>query len=170
MPPFPRGSAVRPKSRFRRYSARRIGIDELSYRKHHEYLTVVVDHRRGRVIWARPGRSAATLKEFFDELGPERRARLERVSIDMSGAYKKAVREAAPQATIAICEGAVLGGGFGVACVADVAFAHVDAGFGLPETGLGIVPAQIAPFVVQRIGLSQARRAGGKVPRRRRGR
>jgi isohexenylglutaconyl-CoA hydratase len=66
----------------------------------------------------------------------------------------------APQATIAICEGAVLGGGFGLACVADVAFAHVEATFGLPETGLGIVPAQIAPFVVQRIGLSQARRLG----------
>lgn len=75
------------------------------------------------------------------------------------GAFLRKVNEA-PQATIAICEGAVLGGGFGVACVADVAFAHVDASFGLPETGLGIVPAQIAPFVVQRIGLSQARRLG----------
>ena len=75
------------------------------------------------------------------------------------GTFLRKVNEA-PQATIAICEGAVLGGGFGVACVADVAFAHVDASFGLPETGLGIVPAQIAPFVVQRIGLSQARRLG----------
>jgi isohexenylglutaconyl-CoA hydratase len=75
------------------------------------------------------------------------------------GAFLRKVNEA-PQATIAICEGAVLGGGFGLACVADVAFAHVDASFGLPETGLGIVPAQIAPFVVQRIGLSQARRLG----------
>ena len=75
------------------------------------------------------------------------------------GAFLCKVNEA-PQATIAICEGAVLGGGFGLACVADVAFAHVNASFGLPETGLGIVPAQIAPFVVQRIGLSQARRLG----------
>jgi isohexenylglutaconyl-CoA hydratase len=66
----------------------------------------------------------------------------------------------APQATIAVCEGAVLGGGFGLACVSDVAFAHADASFGLPETGLGLPPAQIAPFVVQRIGLSQARRLG----------
>ena len=66
----------------------------------------------------------------------------------------------APQATLAICEGAVLGGGFGLACVVDVAFAHSEASFGLPETGLGIVPAQIAPFVVQRIGLSEARRLG----------
>jgi len=75
------------------------------------------------------------------------------------GAFLRKVNEA-PQATVAICEGAVLGGGFGLACVADVAFAHVEASFGLPETGLGIVPAQIAPFVVQRIGLSQARRLG----------
>lgn len=75
------------------------------------------------------------------------------------GAMLRKVNEA-PQATLAICEGAVLGGGFGLACVTDVAFAHVDASFGLPETGLGLVPAQIAPFVVQRIGLSQARRLG----------
>ncbi len=66
----------------------------------------------------------------------------------------------APQATVAILEGAVLGGGFGLACVADVAIAHRDASFGMPETGLGIPPAQIAPFVVERIGLSQARRLG----------
>ena len=65
---------------------------------------------------------------------------------------------AAPQATIAILEGAVLGGGFGLACVTDIAISHQDASFGMPETGLGIPPAQIAPFVVERIGLSQARR------------
>jgi isohexenylglutaconyl-CoA hydratase len=64
----------------------------------------------------------------------------------------------APQASIAVCEGAVLGGGFGLACVADISFAHVEANFGLPETGLGLPPAQIAPFVVERIGLAQARR------------
>lgn len=66
----------------------------------------------------------------------------------------------APQATIAVAEGAVLGGGFGLACVADVTIAHQDASFGMPETGLGILPAQIAPFVVERIGLSNARRLG----------
>ena len=65
-----------------------------------------------------------------------------------------------PQATIAIAEGAVLGGGFGLACVADVTIAHQDASFGMPETGLGILPAQIAPFVVERIGHSHARRLG----------
>jgi isohexenylglutaconyl-CoA hydratase len=64
----------------------------------------------------------------------------------------------APQVVIAVLEGAVLGGGFGLACVSDVAIADSSAQFGLPETGLGIPPAQIAPFVVSRIGLTQARR------------
>jgi isohexenylglutaconyl-CoA hydratase len=62
----------------------------------------------------------------------------------------------APQAVVAVLEGAVLGGGFGLACVADVAIATSDAEFGLPETGLGVPPAQIAPFLVRRIGVSQA--------------
>jgi len=66
--------------------------------------------------------------------------------------------ERAPAVVIAICEGAVLGGGLGLACVSDLALAHVDAKFGLPETTRGLPPAQIAPFVVERIGLTQARR------------
>lgn len=77
-----------------------IGVDELSYRRHHEYITVVVDHRRGHVVWARPGKNADTLKAFFDELGPRRCAKLEAVTIDMSGAYIKAVTECSPQAQI----------------------------------------------------------------------
>lgn len=64
----------------------------------------------------------------------------------------------APQTVVVILEGAVLGGGFGLACVSDVAISHADAQFGLPETGLGILPAQIAPFVVKRVGLTHARR------------
>lgn len=63
-----------------------------------------------------------------------------------------------PQLLITVLEGAVLGGGFGLACVSDVAITREDAQFGLPETSLGVIPAQIAPFVVQRIGLTQARR------------
>ncbi|MBJ9984882.1 enoyl-CoA hydratase/isomerase family protein [Acinetobacter sp. S40] len=64
----------------------------------------------------------------------------------------------APQTVVVILEGAVLGGGFGLACVSDVAISCDNAQFGLPETGLGVLPAQIAPFVVKRIGLTQARR------------
>jgi isohexenylglutaconyl-CoA hydratase len=64
----------------------------------------------------------------------------------------------APHVVITLLEGAVLGGGFGLACVSDVAIATETAQFGLPETSLGVIPAQIAPFVVQRIGITQARR------------
>jgi isohexenylglutaconyl-CoA hydratase len=63
-----------------------------------------------------------------------------------------------PAVVICLLEGAVLGGGFGLACVSDVAIATNTAKFALPETSLGIIPAQIAPFVVERIGLTQARR------------
>lgn len=77
-----------------------IGVDELSYRRHHEYITVVVDHGTGRVVWAARGKSADTLRAFFRELGPERCANLEAVTIDMSAAYIAAVTEASPQAKI----------------------------------------------------------------------
>lgn len=63
-----------------------------------------------------------------------------------------------PLAIVAAVEGAAMGGGFGLACVADVAIAAPDARFGLPETSLGLVPAQIAPYLIERVGYSQARR------------
>lgn len=63
-----------------------------------------------------------------------------------------------PLVVITALQGAVLGGGFGLACVSDIAIADNSCHFGMPETGLGITPAQIAPFVVQRIGLTQTRR------------
>jgi len=66
--------------------------------------------------------------------------------------------DSASAAVIAVCEGAVMGGGFGLACVADVTIAVDGARFRLPETSLGITPAQIAAFLVRRLGLSQARR------------
>jgi transposase len=77
-----------------------IGVDEISYRRHHRYLTVVIDHDRERVIWAGEGKSADTLTGFFEELGPERTASIELVSIDMAGGYIKAIEEALPDATV----------------------------------------------------------------------
>nr|WP_326531043.1 enoyl-CoA hydratase-related protein [Rhodoferax sp.] len=71
-----------------------------------------------------------------------------------------------PLAVVAILEGTVMGGGFGLACVADVAIASETANFRLPETSLGLVPAQIAPFLVERLGYSQAKRlavTGGRL-------
>lgn len=60
----------------------RIGIDEISYKKGHRYLVVVVDHNTGRLVWAGEGREEATLEGFFDELGPERTAKITHVSAD----------------------------------------------------------------------------------------
>jgi transposase len=77
-----------------------IGVDEISYRRHHRYLTSVVDHQAGAIVWCAPGRNAATLQAFFDELG-ERRHTIRAVSIDMSGGYEKAIRENVPSAEIA---------------------------------------------------------------------
>lgn len=59
---------------------------------------------------------------------------------------------------VAVLEGAVMGGGFGLACVADIALASPTAKFALPETSLGLLPAQIAPFLIERLGLSEAKR------------
>jgi transposase len=69
----------------------RIGVDEVSWRKGHRYLTVVADHDRdGAVIWAHEGRDHTVLEQFYDLLGEEGCARLEAVSLDMGGAYKTA--------------------------------------------------------------------------------
>jgi len=77
-----------------------IGVDEISYRRGQRYLTSVVDHDSGAIVWCSPGRNAATLQAFFDELGPKRRASIRAVSIDMSGSYAKAIRDSVPQAEI----------------------------------------------------------------------
>lgn len=77
-----------------------IGLDEVSYRKGHKYLTVVADHRSGDPAWIEEGRSQKTLGKFFDELGPERSAKIEFVTMDMCAPYIAEVRERAKQAEI----------------------------------------------------------------------
>lgn len=79
---------------------RHIGVDELSYRRHHEYVTVVVDHERGIVVWSARGKNSDTLRAFFEELGPDRCAEIESVTIDMSKAYISAVEEMIPNARL----------------------------------------------------------------------
>ena len=77
---------------------RRIGIDEISYRRGQLYLTVVVDHDTGHLVWARPGRDRATLRDFFDDLGAERSARISHVSADQANWIRTVVTERCPQA------------------------------------------------------------------------
>jgi transposase len=77
---------------------RRIGIDEISHRKGQRYLTVVVDHDTGRLVWAASGRDRKTVLAFFDALGQERCKQIQLVSADMAGWIAGPVAERCPQA------------------------------------------------------------------------
>ncbi len=77
---------------------RRIGIDEISYKKGQRYLTVVVDHDQGRLVWAAPGACEATLEQFFDLLGESRCAKIELVSADAADWIAAVVARRCPAA------------------------------------------------------------------------
>jgi transposase len=77
---------------------RRIGIDEISHRKGQRYLTVVVDHDSGRLVWAAPGRDRKTVLAFFDALGEERCTALELISADMAAWISGPIAERCPDA------------------------------------------------------------------------
>ena len=79
---------------------RRIGIDEISYKRGHKYLVIVVDHDTGLLIWAAPGREASTVHAFFDQLGEERSALLTRLSADGAGWIAGPAAARAPQAVL----------------------------------------------------------------------
>jgi len=82
---------------------RRIGIDEKSWGKGSgKYLVIVTDHDAGRVAWIGERRCQATVEAFFDELGPERSARLTHVSADGADWIHPVVREKAPQARLCL--------------------------------------------------------------------
>jgi transposase len=77
---------------------RRIGIDEISYKKGRKYLTIVVDHDTGRLLWAGVGSDAETVDEFFDVLGPERCAAITHVTADAAQWIARSVSEHCPHA------------------------------------------------------------------------
>jgi transposase len=77
---------------------RRIGIDEISYRRGHKYVLVVVDHDTGRLVWAADGKSMESVHAFFDQLGATRSALINHVSADAADYIAKVVTERCPQA------------------------------------------------------------------------
>ena len=93
-------SAGDPAELARLDGLRRIGVDEISYKRGHCYLTVVVDHDTGDVVWAAEGKGADTLDEFYKFLGPRRCKKLKAVSMDLGAPYRKATRKAARNAQI----------------------------------------------------------------------
>jgi transposase len=76
----------------------RIGIDEISHRKGQRYLTVVVDHHTGRLVWAAAGRDRKTVEAFFDALGERRCKQIALVSCDMAGWIAGPVADRVPDA------------------------------------------------------------------------
>jgi transposase len=76
----------------------RIGVDEISYKRGHRYLTVVVDHDTGRLIWAAAGRDEATLRRFFELLGEDRCGQITHVSADAADWIAAAVSSHCPNA------------------------------------------------------------------------
>jgi transposase len=79
---------------------RRVGIDEIAYKRGHKYLTVVVDHDTRRLVWAAPGRDAATLGRFFDALGEARCTQVRLVSADAAEWIATTVAARCPRAVL----------------------------------------------------------------------
>jgi transposase len=79
-----------------------IGVDEVSWKRHHNYLTLVTDHTGKKIVWGDEGKDTATLDRFFTELGAQQADQLEAVSMDMGAAFNKSVRTHAPNAVICI--------------------------------------------------------------------
>ena len=78
----------------------RIGVDEISIRKGQRYLTVVVDHDTGRLVWAAPGRDRKTVEKFLDLLGKQRCHQLKLVSCDMASWITGPIAERCPNASV----------------------------------------------------------------------
>jgi transposase len=66
------------------------------------YLTVVVDHDSGRLVWATPGRDRKTVEKFLDLLGKQRCEQVELVSCDMADWIIRPVRERCPDAHVCL--------------------------------------------------------------------
>jgi transposase len=79
------------------------GVDEVSWRKGHSFLTLVSNHESGKFIWGEEGKDASTLDAFFDELGQERAEAITAMSMDMGPAYEKSARQPGHATKAVIC-------------------------------------------------------------------
>jgi transposase len=77
-----------------------LGVDEISYKRGHQYLTVVADHDTGRVVWVAKGRNQAALTSFFEALGPQRCQQVRAISMDMAPIWRPPCEQFIPQAAI----------------------------------------------------------------------
>ncbi len=77
---------------------RRLGFDEISVREGQRYITVVVDHDTGHLVWAHPGQDIKTVEKFLDLLGKDRCERIELISCDMAEWIAMPIAERCPNA------------------------------------------------------------------------
>ena len=77
-----------------------LAVDEISLKKRHHYLTVILNWESGRVIWVGEGRKYETMKTFFESLTEDQKAAIEAIAMDMWDPYIKAVKEFCPEAAI----------------------------------------------------------------------
>lgn len=77
-----------------------IGVDEISWRKHHKYLTLVSNHETSRIVWGTTGKDAAALDRFFDELPDGGAEQIRAVSMDLGPAFAKTARVRVPHAVL----------------------------------------------------------------------
>jgi len=77
-----------------------LAIDEIAIRKGHNYLTVVIDHDQGKVLWMGPDRKMTTLQRFFTSLSEDEISSIKAIATDMWDPYIKAIKTYCPKADI----------------------------------------------------------------------
>jgi isohexenylglutaconyl-CoA hydratase len=122
-----------------------------------DFFQSIRNSRDVRVVVMRAAGKTFCVGGDIRDLSAPRTEAEERAAIARVDTLLRAINRA-PQVVIQRIQGAVLGGGIGLVSVSDIAIASTNARFGLPEVRLGIVPSLISPFVVQRLGLTNARR------------
>jgi enoyl-CoA hydratase/carnithine racemase len=110
-----------------------------------------------RVVVLRAAGSAFCAGGDVRDLSSESTPQKSRAALAMVDALLRCINEA-PQVVVARVQGAALGGGVGLVSVSDIAIASENASFGFPEARLGIAPSLISPYVLARVGFTNARR------------
>lgn len=91
-------TVLEPDSRIRFTSLKKIGIDETSFKKGHKYLTVVVDHETGQVVWCEVGTGIEVLSQFMEALTKEQREQIEVVTCDGARWIQSCIEQYLPNA------------------------------------------------------------------------
>lgn len=80
-----------------------IGVDEVSWKKGHSYITLVSNHASSKFVWGKEGKDSATLDSFFDELAKERSSDITAISMDMGPAFEKSAKKENHAINATIC-------------------------------------------------------------------